>query len=84
MITVLYGSNLNKDIVTTSIREKYIVTKKKIDDLKKSLEQSEIEKKNILISDEELNNQIKSMTNSKSWKLTEPFRKLARYIRREK
>lgn len=79
-----YGSNLNKDIVTTSIREKYIDTKKKIDDLKKSLEQSEIEKKNILISDEELNNQIKNMTNSKSWKLTEPFRRLARYIRREK
>lgn len=79
-----YGSNLNKDIVTTSIRERYIDTKEKIDDLKKSLEQSEIEKKNILISAEELNNQIKSMTNSKSWKLTEPFRKLARYIRREK
>lgn len=77
-------TNLNGNNEDISIRKKYITIKKKIDELTMLLNKKENEKKAILVSMDELENQIKKIVNSKSWKLTKPLRKLSEILKIKK
>lgn len=72
------------DFADLSIRSKYLRKKCVIDDLNNKLKNMDDERKAVLVSNEELNFQINDMINSKSWKLTEPLRKLTKYISKMK
>lgn len=79
-----YTKNKSYNFDKTKIRNKYIIKKSKIDFLNNKIVELNDRNKKIMTYNSELQDEIKNIINSKSWKLTKPLRKMLFYINKNK
>lgn len=79
-----YTKSKSYNFDKTKIRNKYIIKKSKIDFLNNKIVELNDRNKRIMTYNSELQDEIKSIINSKSWKLTKPLRKMLFYINKNK